>query len=60
MSQGVESGGFAINMNEVQSEIRSNIARLRNCILILAKHKMMIYDTSILFCYEESLNHEVN
>lgn len=59
LSQGVESGGFAININEVRIETRSNIARLRNCILILAKHKMMLYDTSILFCYEESLNNEV-
>ena len=59
LSQAVESGGFAINMNEVQMETRTNIARLRNCILILAKHKMMLYDTSILFCYEESLNYEV-
>lgn len=59
LSQAVESGGFAINMNEVQIETRTNIARLRNCILILAKHKMMLYDTSILFCYEESMNYEV-
>lgn len=59
LSQAVESGGFAINVNEVQIETRTNIARLRNCILILAKHKMMLYDTSILFCYEESLNYEV-
>ncbi|KAH8299860.1 hypothetical protein KR044_007103 [Drosophila immigrans] len=52
-------GGFAQNLNEVvpRSE-REVIARLRNCILALAKCKLMLYDTSIQYAYEESLKYE--
>ncbi|KAH8370594.1 hypothetical protein KR093_004271 [Drosophila rubida] len=52
-------GGFVQNLNEVvpRSE-REVIARLRNCILALAKCKLMLYDTSIQYAYEESLKYE--
>lgn len=35
------------------------IARTRNCILALAQGKIMLYDTSIMYAYEESLKYEV-
>ena len=37
---------------------REEIARLRNCVLALAEHKMLLYDTSIMYAYEESLKYE--
>lgn len=52
-------GGFAQNLNEVvPRNDREVIARLRNCILALAKCKLMLYDTSIQYAYEESLKYE--
>ncbi|KAM8714004.1 hypothetical protein ACLKA7_014202 [Drosophila subpalustris] len=52
-------GGFAQNLNEVvPRNEREVIARLRNCILALAKCKLMLYDTSIQYAYEESLKYE--
>lgn len=38
---------------------REVISRLRNCIMALVNHKMMLFDTSILYCYEASLPHQV-
>lgn len=38
---------------------REVISRLRNCIVALVTHKMMLFDTSILYCYEASLPHQV-
>ncbi|EDV36657.1 uncharacterized protein Dana_GF11836 [Drosophila ananassae] len=54
-------GGFAQNLNEhVPRNDREVIARLRNCVLALAKCKLMIYDTSIQYAYEESLKYEAH
>lgn len=39
---------------------REVVARLGNCILGLADHKMMLFDTSILYTYEASLKFQVN
>lgn len=39
---------------------REVIARLRNCILALAQSKIMLYDTSILYAYEESKKYTVS
>jgi len=36
------------------------MARVRNCILALAQSFMMLYDTSIIFAYEESLKYAVH
>lgn len=53
-------GGFSQNLSEVIPRAdREVIARLRNCILALAHCKMMIYDTSILYAYEESMKYNV-
>lgn len=38
---------------------REVISRLRNCIVALATQKLMLFDTSILYCYEASLSHQV-
>lgn len=38
---------------------REVISRLRNCLLALAAHKVLMYDTSVLYCYESSLQHQV-
>lgn len=35
------------------------ISRLRNCIVSLVTQRVMLYDTSILYCYEASLPHQV-
>uniref|UniRef100_A0A182SFL5 S1 motif domain-containing protein n=1 Tax=Anopheles maculatus TaxID=74869 RepID=A0A182SFL5_9DIPT len=52
-------GGFTQNLDDVVTkEDRKTIARLRNCILALAHCKIMLYDTSILYAYEESLKYE--
>ncbi|TDG51553.1 hypothetical protein AWZ03_002013 [Drosophila navojoa] len=52
-------GGFAQNLTEVvPRNEREVIARLRNCILALAKCKLMLYDTSIQYAYDESLKYE--
>ncbi|GJQ86332.1 hypothetical protein Trydic_g9028 [Trypoxylus dichotomus] len=53
-------GGFMQNLDEVITRPeRETIARLRNCIQALAQCKMMLYDTSILYAYEESLKYDV-
>ncbi|PSN36828.1 Exosome complex component RRP4 [Blattella germanica] len=44
----------------VPREDREVIARLRNCILALANCRMMLYDTSIQFAYDESMKYEVS
>ncbi|XP_030759105.1 exosome complex component RRP4 [Sitophilus oryzae] len=53
-------GGFVQNLEEVISkDIREAMGRVRNCILALAENKMMLFDTSIVFAYEESLKYSV-
>lgn len=52
-------GGFTQNLSEpVPRADREVIARLKNCILALATCKMMLYDTSILYAFEESMKYE--
>lgn len=38
---------------------REVISRLRNCVVALVTEKLMLFDTSILYCYEASLPHQV-
>ncbi|XP_015788452.1 exosome complex component RRP4 [Tetranychus urticae] len=59
VSEGVESGGFAINLDPVPLADREVISRVRNCILALAKQKMMLHSTSINTCYEISQSYQV-
>lgn len=39
--------------------MRETIGRLRNCILALAQSKILLYDTSIIYAYEESIKYNV-
>ncbi|XP_065829655.1 exosome complex component RRP4-like isoform X2 [Oscarella lobularis] len=43
----------------VTREERETIARLRNCIIALSDRSMSLYDTSILYTYDASLNYPV-
>ncbi|KAJ8921453.1 hypothetical protein NQ315_003071 [Exocentrus adspersus] len=53
-------GGFIQNLEQVvPKQERETIARIRNCILALMQSKMLLYDTSILYAYEESLKYSV-
>lgn len=55
----VQSGGFAIKMDEVPIDTRRVLGRLRNCISILARFNLPLYDTSIVECFEASKQYEV-
>lgn len=52
-------GGFTQNLDPVSKSDREAIVRIKNCIHALSSCYVMIYDTSIMLAYEESLKHEV-
>lgn len=52
-------GGFTQNLEAVPKSDREAIVRIKNCILALSSCYVMIYDTSIMLAYEESLKYEV-
>uniref|UniRef100_H0Z2Q5 Exosome component 2 n=1 Tax=Taeniopygia guttata TaxID=59729 RepID=H0Z2Q5_TAEGU len=54
-----EAGGYTANLEPVPLSDREVISRLRNCIMALVTHKIMLFDTSILYCYEASLPHQI-
>ncbi|XP_038638122.1 exosome complex component RRP4 isoform X2 [Scyliorhinus canicula] len=54
-----EAGGFVTNLEPVPLSDREVISRLRNCIIALNVHKMLLYDTSVLYCYEASLHQQI-
>ncbi|XP_036712689.1 exosome complex component RRP4 isoform X2 [Balaenoptera musculus] len=54
-----DAGGFTANLEPVSLADREVISRLRNCIISLATQRMLLYDTSILYCYEASLPHQI-
>ncbi|XP_044517261.1 exosome complex component RRP4 isoform X3 [Gracilinanus agilis] len=54
-----EAGGFIANLEPVPLSDREVISRLRNCIVSLVAQKMMLFDTSLLYCYEASLSHQI-
>lgn len=49
-----EQGGFTQNMDVVPKLDRLVMARLRNCILALAQHGVMLWDTTLTYAYEAS------
>ncbi|XP_028664379.1 exosome complex component RRP4 [Erpetoichthys calabaricus] len=57
--QNEEAGGFVTNTEPVPLSDREVISRLRNCILALSMHKMLLYDTSILYSYESAFHHQI-
>nr|CAB3244007.1 exosome complex component RRP4 [Phallusia mammillata] len=52
-------GGFNVNKEPVPLEEREVVCRLKNCIQCLAKSSVMLYDTSVLYAYESSLQYQV-
>ncbi|KAM7368972.1 hypothetical protein PAMP_013272 [Pampus punctatissimus] len=54
-----EAGGFYTSLEPVTLSDREVISRLRNCLLALAAHKVLLFDTSVLYCYESSLQYQV-
>ncbi|BFZ20113.1 hypothetical protein BsWGS_23152 [Bradybaena similaris] len=54
-----KTGGYETNLQPVAYTDRENIARLRNCILALADHRMLLFDTSILYTFEASQKYSV-
>ncbi|XP_061590090.1 exosome complex component RRP4 [Cololabis saira] len=57
--QDEQAGGFYTDLEPVSLSDREVISRLRNCLLALAAHKVPLYDTSVLYCFESSLEHQV-
>ncbi|XP_030625093.1 exosome complex component RRP4 isoform X3 [Chanos chanos] len=57
--QDEEAGGYYTSMEPVPLSDREVISRLRNCLLVLAAHKILLYDTSVLYCFESSLSHQI-
>ncbi|EFO28123.1 Rrp4-PA [Loa loa] len=55
------TGGYSQNLEEVvPMKIRSVIARVANCVNILAMHHIPLYDTTVVLAYDASLNSEIN
>lgn len=54
-----QTGGYELNWKPVQRSDREVVARLRNCVQLLAAQKMQLYDTSVLYTYEASLNFKI-
>ncbi|KAA0716220.1 Exosome complex component RRP4 [Triplophysa tibetana] len=57
--QDEEAGGYFTSLEPVSLSDREVISRLRNCLLALSAHKVLLYDTSVLYCYESSLSHQI-
>ncbi|VDK81046.1 unnamed protein product [Litomosoides sigmodontis] len=54
------TGGYSQNLEEVvPMKIRSVIARVSNCVNILAMHHIPLYDTTVVLAYDASLNSEI-
>lgn len=51
-------GGFTQNLEAVSKSDRETIVRIKNCILALSTCYVMIFDTSIMLAYEESMKYE--
>uniref|UniRef100_A0A2K5MEJ3 Uncharacterized protein n=1 Tax=Cercocebus atys TaxID=9531 RepID=A0A2K5MEJ3_CERAT len=54
-----EAGGFTANLEPVSLADGEVISWLRNCIISLVTQRTMLYDTSILYCYEASLPRQI-
>ena len=49
-----------VSLQPVSLADREVVARLHNCVIALAQHRMMLYDTSILYTFEASLKYQVS
>lgn len=52
-------GGFIVDNDPVSLEDREVIARLGSCIKSLTTYRVSLYDTSLMYMYEESLRYSV-
>ena len=52
-------GGFNVDTEPIQLDDRESLCRVRNCILILARNSVMLYDTTVLYAHEASLPYQV-
>ncbi|CAG2163463.1 unnamed protein product [Oppiella nova] len=55
VAEGSESGGHVLDFSDIPLQEREIMSRLRNCTLGLAKHKVMLNDTSVLYAFEISV-----
>ena len=55
--EGVASGGQG--EGPISRETRETIARLRNCVVALAREKVLLFDTTVQYTYDASLKYEV-
>ena len=47
-------------MFQIQDSDREIIARLRNCVVTLTDHGVMLFNTSLQYAYDASLKHSVS
>jgi hypothetical protein len=59
-SSDVDTGGYVKNIESVSIDVRKTIVRLSNCIQILNRLSLPIYDTSIMQIYDISMDYEVD
>ena len=52
-------GGFTQDLSRVNQENREVCARLRNCILSLARSNILLSDTTVNYAYEESMKYSI-
>uniref|UniRef100_A0A131XRC4 Exosome complex component RRP4 n=1 Tax=Hyalomma excavatum TaxID=257692 RepID=A0A131XRC4_9ACAR len=55
-----EGTKFVQSVDMVPEVTREAISRVRNCVLALARHHVVLFDTSIVYAYDISLEHKVN
>ena len=56
----VDTGGYVKNIESLSMDVRKTIVRLSNCIQILSRLGLPIYDTSIMEVYDLSLTYNVD
>lgn len=49
-----DDGGFVETNERISKTVREMVARVRNCVLCLARFKLLLYDTSIIYAYDVS------
>ena len=54
-----KNGGFTPSLKPISLGERENISRICNCIKALAKHHVLLYDTSIYYAFEISQQYQV-
>ncbi|CAF1283186.1 unnamed protein product [Didymodactylos carnosus] len=54
------TGGYVRSIETISLDERKTITRLSNCIQILNRYSIPIYDTSIMNIYSASLDYEIN